>query len=75
MNIRSAIEYTIPISQFNRGLTGKIFEEVNDAKLLATATQRMSAFSPSTVIFQEEVDHEFGFSPADYEDTDGIEFE
>lgn len=75
MNIRSAIEYTIPISQFNRGLAGKIFEEVNDAKLLATATQRMSAFSPSTVISQEEVDHEFGFSPADYEDTDGIEFE
>lgn len=75
MNIRSAIEYTIPISQFNRGLAGKLFEEVNDAKLLATATQRMSAFSPSTVISQEEVDHEFGFIPADYEDTDGIEFE
>lgn len=106
MSIRSAIENTIPISQFNRGLAGKIFEEVkrhgakvvmknnspecvllspeeyihlldevNDARLLATATQRMSAFSPSTVISQEEVDHEFGFSPADYEDTDGIEFE
>lgn len=106
MNIRSAIENTIPISQFNRGLAGKIFEEVkrhgakvvmknnspecvllspeeyihlldevNDARLLATATQRMSAFNPSTVISQEQVDREFGFSPADYEETDGIEFE
>ena len=28
MNIRSAIENTIPISSFNRGLAGKIFEEV-----------------------------------------------
>ena len=28
MNIRSALENTIPISQFNRGLAGKIFEEV-----------------------------------------------
>lgn len=28
MNIRSAIENTISISQFNRGLAGKIFDEV-----------------------------------------------
>lgn len=106
MSIRSVIENTIPISQFNRGLAGKIFEEVkrhgakvvmknnspecvllspeeyihlldevNDARLLATATQRMSAFNSSTVISQEQVDREFGFSPADYEETDGIEFE
>lgn len=106
MSIRSAIENTIPISQFNRGLAGKIFEdvkrhgakvvmknnflecvllspeeyihlldEVNDARLLATAAQRMSDFNPSTIISQEQVDQEFGFSPTDYEETDGIEFE
>lgn len=106
MNIRSALENTIPISQFNRGLAGKIFEEVkrygakvvmknnipecvllspeeyirlldeaNDARLLATAAQRMSQFNPSTAISQEQVDQEFGFKPLDYEDTDGIEFE
>ncbi len=106
MNIRSAIENTIPISQFNRGLAGKIFEEVkrygakvvmknnspecvllspeeyirlldeaNDARLLATATQRMSPFNPSAAISQEQVDREFGFTPPDYEETDGIEFE
>ena len=106
MSIRSVIENTIPISQFNRGLAGKIFEEVkrhgakvvmknnapecvllspeeyirlldevNDARLLATATQRMSSFNPTTVISQEQVDREFGFSPSDYEKTDSIEFE
>ncbi|WP_252198650.1 type II toxin-antitoxin system Phd/YefM family antitoxin [Clostridium sp. MCC353] len=106
MSIRSVIENTIPISLFNRGLAGKIFEEVkrhgakvvmknnspecvllspeeyirlldevNDARLLAAAAQRMSTFNPSTVISQEQVDREFGFSPADYEETDDIEFE
>ena len=106
MNIRSAIENTISISQFNRGLAGKIFDEVkrygakvvmknnspecvllspeeyirlldevNDARLLASATQRMSTFNPSTVVSQEQVDQEFGFSPSDYEETDDIEFE
>lgn len=106
MNIRSAIENTISISQFNRGLAGKIFDEVkrygakvvmknnspecvllspeeyirlldevNDARLLASAAQRMSTFNPSTVISQEQVDQEFGFSPSDYEETDDIEFE
>ena len=31
MNIISAIENTIPISQFNRGLAGKIFSEVRQS--------------------------------------------
>ena len=101
MSIRSAIENTISISQFNRGLAGKIFDEVkrngakvvmknnspecvllspeeyislldevNDARLLASASRRMSTFNPSTVISQEQVDQEFGFSPSDYEETD-----
>ena len=106
MNIRSAIENTISISQFNRGLAGKIFEEVkrcgakvvmknnspecvllspeeyirlldeiNDARLLATATQRMALFNPATTVSQEQVDAEFGFIRSDYEDIEDIEFE
>jgi len=105
-SIRSAIENTIPISLFNRGLAGKIFDEVkrygskvvmknnvaecvllspdeyirlldevNDARLLAEATERMSHFNPSTVISQKQVDQELGLTPADYDDTEGIEFE
>jgi len=64
----SSIENTVPISLFNRGL-------INDARLLAEATKRMSHFDPSTVISQKEVDQEFGFSPADYDDVEEIEFE
>ena len=105
-SIRSAIENTIPISMFNRGLAGKIFDEVkrygakvvmknntpecvllspneyiqlldevNNARLLAAATERMSHFHSSDLISQEQVDQEFGFSPSDYENTDDIEFE
>ena len=78
-SVVSAILNTIPISQFNRGLAGKIFDEVkttgakvviknnvaecvllspdeyvrlmdevNDARLLAVATERMSSFDPNT---------------------------
>ena len=106
MSIRSVLENTIPISQFNRGLAGKIFDEVkrhgakvvmknnspecvllspeeyirlldeaNDAKLLATATQRMSHFNPSNLISQKQVDQELGFTSGDYSDTDDIELE
>lgn len=103
--IRGAIENTIPISLFNKGLAGKIFEdvrqcgakvvmknnaaecvllspeqyvqlldEVNDARLLALATERMAKFDGVTVS-QEDVDREFAFSPSDYEDVGEIEFE
>lgn len=106
MAVRSAIENTISISLFNRGLAGKIFDEVkrcgakvvmknnapecvllspdeyirlldevNDARLMTIATERMMNFDPSTLISQEDVDRELEFSPSDYENTDGIEFE
>lgn len=105
-SIRSAIENTVSISLFNRGLAGKIFDEVkrygakvviknntpecvllspeeyirlldelNDARLLNCAAERMAHYDPSTTISQEEVDREFGFSPDDYKNTDEIEFE
>ena len=70
MGIQNIVENTIPISQFNHGLA-----EVNDARLLAAAEQRMSTFNPSTIISQEQVDQEFGFSHSDYEETEDIEFE
>lgn len=106
ISIRGAIENTIPISLFNRGLAGKIFDEVkrcgakvvmknnspecvllspdeyiklldevNDARLLAAAAQRMTHFDPSTVISQEQVDKEFGFTRSDYENVEEIDFE
>ena len=103
--IRGAIENTVPISLFNKGLAGKIFEdvrqygakvvmknnaaecvllspeqyvqlldEVNDARLLALATERMAKYS-GEAISQEDIDREFAFSPSDCEDAGEIEFE
>lgn len=105
-SIRSAIENTVSISLFNRGLAGKIFDDVkahgakvvmknnapecvllspdeyirlldeaDDARLLNAATERMSRYDPATLVTQEQVDQEFGFSPSDYENTDDISFE
>lgn len=105
-SVMSAIQNTISISLFNRGLAGKIFEEVkksgakvvmknntaecvllspeeyvklmnevNDARLLAMATERISNFDTSTLISQKAVDHEFGFSAEDIANADEVEFE
>lgn len=104
-SIRGAIENTIPISLFNKGMAGKIFEdvkrcgakvvmknnaaecvllspeqyvqlldEVNDARLLALASERM-AKSNGVTVSQEEVDREFGFIPGGSENAGEIEFE
>ncbi|MCD7784410.1 MAG: type II toxin-antitoxin system Phd/YefM family antitoxin [Oscillospiraceae bacterium] len=101
VNLRSAIENTVPITLFNRGQAGKIFEEVRrdgpkvviknnapecvlispedyvklideleDAKLLAIATERMAHFDPDKLISQEEIDREFGFTEDDLADID-----
>ncbi len=96
MNIIAAIENTIPISQFNRGLAGKIFADVrqngakvvmknntpecvllspeeyirlmdalNDAQLLAIATERMEHFDLSQAIPEEEVKRKLGITEED----------
>ena len=85
-NITSAIRDTISISLFNRGLAGKIFEdvkqsgakvvmknnsaecvlmspdeyvnlmdEVNDARLLSIANERMQNFNSSNLISSEDL--------------------
>lgn len=104
--IRGAIENTVSISLFNKGLAGRIFEdvkrygakvvmknnsaecvlmspeeyvrlmdEVNDARLLAEASARMSHFDPSKLLSDHQIDEALGFSPADYADTSEAEFE
>ena len=95
-SVVSAITNTVPITQFNRGLAGKIFEdvkrsgakvvmknnaaecvllspeeymrlmdEVNDARLLAVATERMAHYDPSTLISEEEMNRRLGVTAAD----------
>ena len=95
-SVMGAIKNTVPISQFNRGLAGKIFEdvkqsgakvvmknnvaecvlispeeyvrlmdEVNDARLLAVASERMAHFNPATLISEEEMNRRLGVTEDD----------
>lgn len=106
LNITSAITNTIPISLFNKGLAGKIFEEVkqagakvvmknnvaecvlispeeyvrmideiNDAKLLALAAERMEKYDPKTLISAEVLYKETGISPDDLNNCGEVEIE
>ncbi len=105
-NMTNAIKNTISISLFNRGLAGKIFEdvkvtgakvvmknnaaecvllspdeyvrlmdEVNDARLLRLANERMQNYNPDTVISGDEVFRNLGIHDIDLQDCDQVEFE
>ncbi len=105
-SVISAITNTVPITQFNRGLAGKIFEEVkksgakvvmknnsaecvllspdeyvrlmdeiNDARLLAVASERMAHFDPSTLISEEEMNHRLGITEDDLANFDEVDIE
>ena len=105
-NITSAIRDSISISLFNRGLAGKIFEdvkqsgakvvmknnsaecvllspeeyiklmdEVNDARLLSIANERMQNFSPTNLISSEELYKELGITEEDLDAIGEVEFE
>jgi len=47
-----------------------LMDEVNDARLLAVASERMANFNPDTLVSQDEVACEFVFTA---EELDGIE--
>jgi PHD/YefM family antitoxin component YafN of YafNO toxin-antitoxin module len=105
-SVMSAITNTIPISLFNRGLAGKIFEEVkqhgakvvmknntaecvllapdeyvrlmdevNDARLLTMATERMAHYTPATVISGDEMNRRLGITDEDLAGYDEVEIE
>ena len=106
MNVTSAIVDTVPISMFNKGLAGKIFEEVkqtgakvvtkknvaecillspdeylrimdeiNDAKLLAIAEERLKHYDPDKLIPFEKVLEEFNITQEDLDKMEDVEFE
>ena len=105
-SVISAIRNTVPISLFNRGLAGKIFEEVkstgakvvmknntaecvllspdeyvrlmdeiNDARLLTLANERMTAYDPATLISEEEMDRRLDITEEDLRGVGEVEFE
>ena len=105
-NIASAIRNTISISLFNRGLAGKIFEEVkqcgakvvmknntaecvllspdeyirlidevNDARLLTMAADRMAKADPATFISADQLYAEMGITQADLDEIGEVDIE
>ena len=105
-SVISAIQNTVPITQFNRGLAGKIFEEVkatgakvvmknntaecvllspdeyvrlmdevNDARLLAIASERIANYDPSTLIPEEKVWKRLGITQEDLDSIGEVEIE
>ncbi|MCM1365111.1 MAG: type II toxin-antitoxin system Phd/YefM family antitoxin [Faecalibacterium sp.] len=106
VNISSAIRDTISISLFNRGLAGKIFEEVkhsgakvvmknntaecvllspdeyirmmdevNDARLLTIAAERMANYNPDATLSESEMNSRLGITSDDLADFEGVELE
>ena len=105
-SVISAIQNTVPISLFNKGLAGKIFEEVkqagakvviknnvaecvllspqeyvdlmnevNEAKLLSLAIERMEHFNADNLISEKNVMSEFGISDRDLDGYEEVEIE
>ena len=105
-HISAAIRNTIPISHFNRGLAGKIFEEVrqsgakvvmknnsaecvllspeeylrlmdevNDARLVLLAAERMKSFDPASLIPAEQLYAELGVTQEELDACGEVEIE
>ena len=105
-SVISAIHNTVPITSFNRGLAGKIFEdvkstgakvvmknnaaecvllspdeytrvmdEVNDARLLAVAAERLAKYDSAALIPEEKVWDRLGITDDDLDAADEVEFE
>jgi PHD/YefM family antitoxin component YafN of YafNO toxin-antitoxin module len=53
----------------------KLMDEVNDARLLMLASERMKKYDPSTTLSEKEMDTRLGIRPEDLEDYEGVEIE
>ena len=53
----------------------RLIDEVNDARLLALASERMTRYDCSAAIPAEDVYAELGINPDDIADCDGVELE
>ena len=106
IDMTNAITNTISISLFNRGLAGKVFEdvkkcgakvviknnapecvlispeeyiklmdEVNEARLLTLASERMEKYDRFKTVSEEDVLNELGITEEDLSDSDRVEIE
>ena len=53
----------------------RLMDEVNDARLLTMATERMAHYDPSTTISSQEMNRRLGVSESDLADFDEVEIE
>jgi hypothetical protein len=53
----------------------KNMDEVNDARLLTIATERMAHYDPAAVISEEEINQRFGITEADLAGYEEVELE
>ena len=105
-SVVSAIKNTVSIALFNRGLAGKVFDEVkrtgakvvlknntaecvllspeeyvrimeelNDARLLSTAVDRMATYNPNNLISEEEMDRRLGITDEELDSVGEVDFE
>ena len=52
-----------------------LMEELNDARLLAVASERMAHFDPASLISEEEINRRLGFSDNDLTGFDEVDIE
>ena len=102
----SAIADTVPITQFNRGMAGKIFadvkksgakvvmknntaecvlmapneyvrlmEELNDARLMAVASERLAKYDASKLISEDEMNRRLGITEDDLTGYEMVDIE
>lgn len=53
----------------------ELMNEVNDARLLTIASERIANFDSTKLVSMEAFDKEFGFTETDLADSDEVEFE
>ena len=53
----------------------QLMDEVNDARLLSLATERMTSFDPAATISQEEMNGRLGITDDDFEGFNEVEIE
>ena len=105
-SVVSAIRDTVPITMFNRGLAGKVFEDVkrtgakvvmknnaaecvllspeeytrlmdelNDARLLSLASERMASHNPDALVSEAEMARRLGITDEEIDSVGEVEFE
>ena len=53
----------------------RLMDEVNDARLLAVASERMAHFNPATLISEEEMNRRLGITEDDLTGFDEVDIE